>query len=402
MESVASERPRAYRPVEGIVLAGVCAGLAEHLRVPVLWVRLAFAFGVLLNGVSLVAYAILWRFMPLAVPSDTSTPSVSSASNRSKENFQVLAIGAVMLGVILLLVSTGRIGISSRVAPIAIVVVGIAVVWRLFDEAALNKWMTRTSGAGFWLRLLAGIALVVIGGVAVISQSRGFGAVVDIAAAFLLAILGGALLIGPWAFKLRRDLAEERIARVRSQERADVAAHLHDSVLQTLALLQKNAKDPTLVASVARSQERELRAWLLGLDEDAERSLAAALRDVAGTVEDTYRVPVELVIVGDRDMTEHIAALVSAGREAIVNAAKHSQAAKIDVYAEIQAARVDLYVRDRGQGFDPQDIASDRRGIEESIIARMSRHGGSAEITSAPGEGTEIHLSLDLEIQEQS
>lgn len=399
MEEVESNSRRAYRPAEGIVLAGVCAGLAENLRIPVLWVRLAFAAGVFFNGVSIVAYVILWRFMPLAVPHDGEAPP---RQNRKIELAQSAAIGAVIVGLVLLFVSTGAIDVSSNVALIALVVVGIAVVWRLLDEATMNKWITGTSGFGFWLRLLAGLALIVLGLVALISTTRGFDAIVDIGAAFVLAVLGGVLLIGPWAMKLRSDLAAERIARARSQERADVAAHLHDSVLQTLALLQKNAKDPALVATMARRQERELRAWLLGLDEDPARSMAAALRDAAGSVEDTYHVPVELVIVGDSPMDDQLAALLAAGREAIVNAAKHSQASKIDVYVEIQSARVDLFVRDRGQGFDPGQVAADRRGIEESIIARMVRHGGEADITSAPGEGTEVRMSLVFDAQEDA
>lgn len=397
MESAQTERPRAYRPVEGIVLAGVCAGLAEHLRVPVLWVRIAFAVGILVNGLSIVAYAILWRFMPLAAATDQNR---QAATSRNRELAQAAAIGVVVLGIVLLLVTTGRIDISGRIGPIALLVVGVAVVWRLFDEATMNRWMTRTSGVGFWLRLLAGLALVTVSLVALISSTRGFGAVLDLAAAFLLAAIGGGLLIGPWALKLRSDLAAERVARVRSQERADVAAHLHDSVLQTLALLQKNAHDPAKVASMARSQERELRAWLLELDEDTQRSVAAAIRDVAGSIEDTYQVPVDVVIVGDTAMTDSLGALVAAGREAIINAAKHSQSAKIDVFVEIQTAKADMFIRDRGIGFDPELVAADRRGIEESIRGRMIRHGGSAEVSSVLGEGTEVHLTVVMEPKE--
>jgi signal transduction histidine kinase len=214
--------------------------------------------------------------------------------------------------------------------------------------------------------------------------------------AVALCFVGLGFIVGPWLFRLSSDLSEERAERIRSQERADVAAHLHDSVLQTLALIQKSAHDPTTVARLARSQERDLRSWLFDATGGDPTTFAAALRTIAGEVDDAYGVPVEVVCVGDPSVSEQVRPIVLATREAVVNAARHSGAAKVDVYAEATPERVEVFVRDRGTGFDPEVVATDRHGLRDSIVERMSRHGGTAEIRSRPGEGTEIRLKLPL------
>jgi signal transduction histidine kinase len=201
-------------------------------------------------------------------------------------------------------------------------------------------------------------------------------------------------MAGPWLLRLSSDLSEEREARVRSEERADVAAHLHDSVLQTLALIQRSAGDPTTVSRLARAQERDLRSWLFDSAGDGPATLAAALRAAAAEVEDAHGVPVEVVCVGDAPVAESDRPLVLAAREAMNNAAKHSGASTVDVYAEATASGVEIFVRDRGVGFDPDRMADDRHGVRSSIIGRMERHGGSASVRSVPGEGTEVRLSL--------
>jgi signal transduction histidine kinase len=173
-----------------------------------------------------------------------------------------------------------------------------------------------------------------------------------------------------------------------------VAAHLHDSVLQTLALIQKNAHDGPLVARLARSQERDLRAWLYSEETADERTVAGALRSAAAAVEDAHGVAVEVVVVGDRDHDESLVPIVQATREAVTNAAKHAGVPRVDVYAEITDEAVDVFVRDRGVGFDPTSVPDDRYGVRKSIQDRMARHGGSAEIRSEPGEGTEVRLHL--------
>jgi signal transduction histidine kinase len=194
-------------------------------------------------------------------------------------------------------------------------------------------------------------------------------------------------------WRLWRDLESERRERIVSQERADVAAHLHDSVLQTLALIQKHAHEPREVVKLARSQERDLRGWLYDDVADDPSSFAAVLKKAAAEVEDAHGVPVDVVTVGDTTIDDRIRAVLKAAREAAVNAAKHSGADKVDIFAEVEADEVELFVRDRGGGFDPTSVPDDRLGVRRSIVGRMERHGGSAEIRSKPGEGTEVRLS---------
>lgn len=206
-----------------------------------------------------------------------------------------------------------------------------------------------------------------------------------------------AFLVGPRFVRLGRNLNFERAARIREQERAEVAAHLHDSVLQTLALIQKRSGDAGAVAALARRQERELRRWLFDRHYERSRegdSMKGRLEEAAAEVEELHGVPIEAVIVGDGPLDERREALVQAAREAMTNAAKFARCGQVDLYAEIGPQHVEAYVRDRGVGFQLQEVPPDRRGVRESIIARMSRHGGSAAVHSAPGEGTEVELAL--------
>jgi signal transduction histidine kinase len=203
------------------------------------------------------------------------------------------------------------------------------------------------------------------------------------------------VIFAPWIVRLVRSLTQERAERIRSQERAEVAAHLHDSVLQTLAMVQRRAEDPSEVASLARRQERELRAWLADRPAPGQAArLAAALEAAAAQVEEGHGVPVEVVVVGDRDLDPAHEALVASAREAMTNAAKFGGGSPVDVYAESDGTRTQVFVRDRGPGFDTGSIPPDRRGVRESIVGRMRRHGGRARVTSAPGAGTEVELSL--------
>jgi signal transduction histidine kinase len=190
------------------------------------------------------------------------------------------------------------------------------------------------------------------------------------------------------------DLTAERAERVRTQERADMAAHLHDSVLQTLALIQRNADDAATVARLARAQERDLRSWLYAGEAADESSVAAALRAAGAGVEDAHGVSVDVVAVGDCPFGEQVRPIVNAAREAMTNAAKHAGTPRVDVYAEVTEDAIEVFVRDRGAGFDPTTVPDDRHGVRDSIVDRMRRHGGRAEVRSAPGEGTEVRLHL--------
>ena len=211
------------------------------------------------------------------------------------------------------------------------------------------------------------------------------------------AVLGALLLIaGPWLWQLARERDAERTARIRSDERAEVAARVHDSVLQTLALVQRHANEPRRVASLARRQERELRSWLYGNGATPGETLEGALAAAADEIEELHGVRVELASGGDCALTDEVRAVVLAAREAMANAAKFSGADEISVYAEADDARVSVFVRDRGAGFDRASVPDDRRGLAESIEGRMARAGGSAVIASTPGEGTEVELTLPL------
>jgi signal transduction histidine kinase len=274
--------------------------------------------------------------------------------------------------------------------------IGVAVIWRQLDDAAWERWMRQTSGLAFAARIAAGIVMVGVAAAFVLSQERGLGGAVDVAAATGIALVGIALILGPWISKLLGDLSAERRERVRSQERADVAAHLHDSVLQTLALLQKNANDPAAVATLARRQERDLRAWLYGDDGQDGDSLLGFLRSAAAEIEEAHHVEVEVVGVGDAALDPDTAALARAAREAMVNAAKHARAGRVDVYVECDGRTADVFVRDRGVGFDLDQVGEDRHGLRGSIIGRVERHGGTVRIRTGPGEGTEVTMSLPL------
>ncbi len=385
-------------------MGGVATGLADHFGVGVLYVRLAFVVATWLSGVGIIAYLLLWRFLPLRQPE--LTPGLEAATRQglrtnpnrpgSVEILQTLAIGMVGVGVLLFLQVTGR-GISDAlVGPALVAVIGLTVIWRQFDDVAWRRWMRQTSGIGFAVRIAAGGVLIALAALYFLTQERGWGAMVDLAAATGVALIGLALILGPWITKLLGDLTEERRALVRSQERADVAAHLHDSVLQTLALLQKNAGDQAAVATLARRQERELRAWLYGTDEQAGDSLVAALRASAADVEDAHQVPVEVIAVGDAALDPDVSAVTKAAREAMINAAKHAKVDRIDVYAEANGETVQVFVRDRGVGFDVDKIAEDRMGVRGSIVDRVERHGGTVTIRSKRGEGTEVAMTVPV------
>ncbi|MDQ4070506.1 MAG: hypothetical protein M3203_13700 [Actinomycetota bacterium] len=236
--------------------------------------------------------------------------------------------------------------------------------------------------------VVAGVAVFLVAAPSVASPGAGILATAAIA-------VGLVNIFGPWWWRLTHDLAAERQERIRSQERAEVAAHIHDSVLQTLALIQRNAADARTVSTLARSQERELRAWLYGTPAvDSGESLAAALRRVSEEVEDLHGVPVETVEVGDCAVDDHLAALVLSSREALANAARHSGAASVSAYLEVEPDQVTVFVRDRGKGFHLEQVPSDRRGIADSILGRMERHGGKAAVRSRPGQGTEVELVM--------
>jgi signal transduction histidine kinase len=364
-------------------------------------VRFGFVALTLLGGLGVILYGCLWVMMPVrgSDPADTAAPGLAAATRqgrRSGHRSRVQDVSAALsltvlgLGAIILLQNAG-LWINGRLFwPLLVAGAGVVLLWWRSDETDRSAWI----GGGYktWLRVVLGV--VVLGGALWLTlfQAGVSGALGDVIVAILLAVMGAALVAGPWLLRLTRDLRAERQERIRSQERADVAAHLHDSVLQTLALIQRQAGDSQAVTQLARTQERELRTWLFDTADPASADLKAALTRAVGEVEAMHKVPIELVVVGDAPADEVVNAIVGAAREAMVNASKHSGAARIDVFAEAGPEQVEIDVRDRGTGFDVDAVGADRQGIRGSIVDRVVRHGGRAEITSKPGEGTEVRL----------
>jgi signal transduction histidine kinase len=341
---------------DGRALAGVCAGIAQSLGVDVTLVRVVFALLALAGGAGIVLYLALWVW-----------------SNSDQAWWAILLL--LVAGALLL----NAVGLSDRgVLGIVLIAAGLALAWRrggsFRPEAPLAY---------------GGIALAGIGAVILLETGS--------AAARILApgaVAGGLLLVcGPWLWRLALERDAERAARIRTEERADVAARVHDSVLQTLALIQRHAAEPRRVASLARRQERELRGWLYAAQPlgDDGSSLVAALATAAADVEELHGVRIELASSGDVPPDN---ALVLAAREAMTNAAKFAGVEEIAVYAEVTDAEIAVFVRDRGVGFDPEAVPEDRQGIRESIRGRLERAGGTALVTSSPKAGTEVELRL--------
>ncbi len=385
----------------GRVVGGVAGGLADHLGIDVTKVRVAFTVLAALGGVGIVAYGMLWMFVPPG--SDDVRPEPGE-----RRRAVGLAVMGLALAIGLSWLFSG--GAASVITPVLVVAVGAALVWREFDAEGPRSvfGLPAKPTVLAWARVLGGLTLVVTGlGVIVLAQ-------VDVAAlrssllAVVVTLIGATLLSVPLWIRMWRALESERAARVRNEEREEIASHLHDSVLQTLALIQKQAADQQEVLRLARSQERELRRWLFGGDESPRTSLAEALRTIAGEVEDQYGVSVVPVIVGDvapedDDISpEAVTAVLGATREALVNAAKHAQVENVDLFAEVEPDQVSVFVRDRGVGFDPDTVSADRQGLARSIRTRIERRGGRTVVKSNPGKGTEIRIHMPRAGREQS
>jgi signal transduction histidine kinase/phage shock protein PspC (stress-responsive transcriptional regulator) len=404
---------KATRDTSHPVIGGVAAGLARHLGVPVLWVRAGFLVAAVLGGSGIMFYAGLWLVLPGDSLQDHSAPGLESATRQGRRPGRIRrladsgpAIALVALGLGMVLTAEAIFGNGLVIWAVVLAVLGFGLLWRQADEAQRSRWLDQSEklnpvravfGSGGWasyLRVGAGFVLVVCA-VALFAVRHGrVSDVYDVLISAALGVVGLGITLGPWIWRLTNDLAVERAERVRTQERADLAAHLHDSVLQTLALIQKNAADAPTVARLARSQERDLRAWLFDTTPEGERTLAGALREVVREIEDTYRVDVELVTVGDVDLDEQLSPIVAATREAVTNAAKHAGTPAVDIYAEVTPDGLEVFVRDRGCGFDPQAVPDDRQGVRNSIVDRMIRHGGTADIRSSPETGTEVLMKL--------
>ncbi len=354
--------PRLRRAEGEGALAGVCAGIAKSLRVDPTLVRLTFALLAFAGGAGIAAYGGAWLAL---APESGPAPS----PRRRLLGYAALAIAG-------------------------------AIALRGFGFSDSLIWPAALCGAGILLArgrsgapVVVGLSLVAVGVILFVDQnatSHGRDAAFE-SSAVAIALL---LVLGPWAWRLAAERDAERTGRIRSQERAEMAARVHDSVLQTLALVQREAGDPRRVAALARRQERELRSWLYPDPGAADAGgLAAAMDAAAAEVEELYGVPVELVRTGDVPVDDRVEAIVLAAREAMSNAAQHSGADQVSTFVDVGEDEIAIFVRDRGSGFDPEALPAEAHGIAESIRGRMTRAGGTASLTSSP-EGTEVELRL--------
>ena len=393
----------------------MAAGIARRYGVDVSLVRLAFVVATAVGGFGLGAYLLGWMLIP---PGDSARGRSRLPTGRAAVEV-ALGTGLLLLAVLLTFRALGIWFSDAVVWPLVLIAGGGALLWRQSlgsAEPAPVEVRTRTPpppDADANARLAAegrraaaaisrtglGVALVIAAGFVFLQATGALGAARDVLLAVTAAVVVLGVIFAPWIVRLVRSLTQERSERIRSQERAEMAAHLHDSVLQTLAMVQRSAGDPTEVAAIARRQERELRGWLAGRpsrgSDPLEGSLAVALEAAAADVEERHGVPVEVVVVGDRELDGNHEAIVAAAREAMTNAAKFGGGATVDVYAESVLGRTQVFIRDRGPGFDPASVPGDRRGVRDSIVGRMERHGGRARVTSAPGGGTEVELLLE-------
>ena len=405
------------RPKRGRWLTGVCKGIALHLGISVMWVRLAFIALTCLYGAGVIAYVFLWIFMPAGDPQavasaehipveqaplargnqpaqagveDTavSAESLSEAIQRAPKPALVALAGFVLLTIGLLLVGTGA--DSQLIIPLLLGLAGIALAW-----------MNLSPNGTQLLSMLGGIALIFIGWAIYVSNVTyaGWGTSprrIMLSGFIMIACI--VLAVMPWANAMLQRLSREQALKEREEERADMTAHLHDGVLQTLALIQLHSEDPATVFTLARGHERELREWLYQERSTSDRSVSAGLKQIAAEVEDEHGKPIEVVTVGDAHPSAQTDALLDATRQALVNAVTHGSE-PISLYCEATDTTVEVFVRDHGEGFDIDTIPPDRLGIRESIIGRIKRRGGTVEIVSRAGWGTEVRMHMPIALK---
>jgi len=396
--TAASRDRRLVRRRDDRLVAGVASGLADHLGVNVIVLRVGFVLAVVVGGLGVVLYAAFWAVVPLGA----AAPDRARGERSDSEWLQLIGLAA--LGVSVLFVAQFLGFGASLLWPAAAAVTGAAILWRQADEGQRDRWreatarrtrfVTTTPRSRSVLRWVAGSLLILAGVASFLALHGQIPQARRSLLPVLIVVVGLLLVIGPWMLQTFQQLSAERTARIRERERIELAGRVHDSMLQTLTLIQKHADNPVEVQRLVRHSERELRGWLYG--SDRPETLRAAMVAIRNDVEDEYAVTIDLVMVGDHDATEPVEAVARACREAVVNAAKHSGAGRIDMYVEVSASEVTAFVRDRGVGFDLDAVPADRFGVRESVVARMQRHGGTATIRSAPGSGTEVALHLPL------
>ena len=416
--------PPFRRNLEHGVLGGVCAGLGRRFGIDPVILRAAIVAAAAAGGAGIILYGIAWALVPAARSEDGARPARRAADWRVAAGVALLALSGLLV-----LRELGVWFTDALVWPIVLAAAGGALIWRQSAASGRSRAVAPpesapaqevgprrlfgparsllSSGAslpGLRGRALGptatGVGLVILAGLAFLFLNGALGAVRYVLLGAAVVAIVVAVILAPWWWRLLGSLSQERAERIRSQERAEVAAHLHDSVLQTLALVQRRSHDPREVAGLARRQERELRAWLSGRPAPRpDERVAAALEAAAAEVEEDHRITVETVLVGDAPLDERGETVVAAAREALVNAAKfagHDE--PVSLYAELDGDRMQVFVRDRGPGFDPEAAPADRRGVRDSIVGRMERRGGRAMIHAGNGDaatGTEVELLFE-------
>ncbi|HVT42296.1 MAG TPA: PspC domain-containing protein [Acidimicrobiales bacterium] len=395
------------RDPDNRVLGGVCGAVSRATGVDATWVRIGFVLLAIASGVMVLIYAMAWLLMPM----EGETTNIYSRAVADKRGIRlVAAILIPLLILVQLITSTLHVPFVGFLGWPTFIAIGVVIlIWRnanetekaFIDTDVVPLFGGDTHGQGRRMLIARVIVGAVIGacGIALLVMGHTTFAALRPVGGAALVVAAAVVIFGPWWLSLVRDLLAERQARALAEERAQMASHVHDSVLQTLALIQRSADDPHNVVRLARAQERELRAWLFegrppgAISEDATM-LAEGVGLLQRQVEADHGIAVQVVMVGDCELDEALRALLDAAREATVNAAKWSGEDQVSVYAEVEPDTVMLYVRDRGRGFDPDAVPDDRQGIAQSIRGRMVRFGGSAVVRSAPGEGAEVQLSM--------
>jgi signal transduction histidine kinase len=395
------------RDPDNRVLGGVAGAVSNATGIDAMWVRIGFVLLSIMSGVMVLAYVLAWLLIPLQ--GETTTIYSRAVADRRGIRL-VMAVCLPLLIVMQVVVSSLHVGFVGFIGWPTVLAAGVLVlIWRNADaneKQFIESDVVPLFGADShgshrkWLilRVAAGVAIAA-GGIYLLVKGHTTVTALRPVGGAALVVAASVIIFGPWWLSLIRDLIVERQARVRAEERAEMAAHVHDSVLQTLALIQRSAEDPQNVVRLARAQERELRSWLFegrppGVIGEEATTLSSGVDLLQRHVEAEHGITVQVVLVGDCDLDEGMRALLDAAKEATVNAAKWAGVDQVSLYAEVESDQVMLYVRDRGRGFDPDAVPDGRQGIAQSIKARVERHGGAAVIRSSPGEGAEVQLSM--------
>jgi signal transduction histidine kinase len=394
------------RPFDGRVLGGVAAGIAARTGFDASLIRALLGVGAVITfGLVAAGYVVAW----LLIPAEGTTTNLAARALRDRRGIGLaLALTSAMLVGLLVASALNAPWVTRLAWPLIVCVDGIVIIARNAPEEErkylreLADPVAQTSRARRSRRLVRiGLAVaLLIGGLgALLSGHENAYQLLQPLAGVVLLVGGFALALGPWWLRIARDLVAERQARIRAEERAEMASRVHDSVLQTLALIQRRADDPHQVTKLARAQERELRSWLFdgrapGSLGDEAGTVADGIRLIQQEVEEQHGISVEAVTVGNCELTEELTALLAAAREATVNAAKWSGAPVVSLFAEVEPESVSVFVRDRGRGFDPAAVPGDRKGLAESVRGRVARRGGTVAIRSALGEGTEVSMAM--------